>query len=111
MYKRQLLKHAKHPAAEADLAVHHGLLDVDGAEALLARDAGDGCLLYTSHDVYLCAMLEYLMEYGEGQLCFTTHNVGPMDILKRHKKSIDFLSDDHKICLLYTSSGGSSAGW
>lgn len=27
------------------------------------------------HDVYLCALLEYLMEYGEGQLCFTTHNV------------------------------------
>lgn len=49
------------------------------------------------HDVYLCALLEYLMEYGEGQLCFTTHNVGPMDILKRNKKSIDFLSADHKI--------------
>ena len=49
------------------------------------------------HDVYLCALLEYLMEYGEGQLCFTTHNVGPMDILKQHKKSIDFLSEDHKI--------------
>ena len=49
------------------------------------------------HDVYLCALLEYLMEYGEGQLCFTTHNVGPMDILKQHKKSIDFLSVDHKI--------------
>lgn len=49
------------------------------------------------HDVYLCALLEYLMEYGEGQLCFTTHNVGPMDVLKRHKKSIDFLSEDHKI--------------
>lgn len=49
------------------------------------------------HDVYLCALLEYLMEYGEGQLCFTTHNVGPMDILKRNKKSIDFLSIDHKI--------------
>ena len=42
------------------------------------------------HDVYLCALLEYLMEYGEGQLCFTTHNVGPMDILKQNKKSIDF---------------------
>ena len=27
------------------------------------------------HDVYLCALLEYLMEYGEGQLCFTTHTV------------------------------------
>ena len=49
------------------------------------------------HDVYLCALLEYLMEYGKGQLCFTTHNVGPMDILRRRKKSIDFLSVDHKI--------------
>lgn len=49
------------------------------------------------HDVYLCALLEYLMEYGKGQLCFTTHNVGPMDVLKRNKKSIDFLSIDHKI--------------
>ena len=49
------------------------------------------------HDVYLCALLEYLMEYGQGQLCFTTHNVGPMDILKRHKMSIDFLSEDNKI--------------
>ena len=45
------------------------------------------------HDVYLCALLEYLMQYGEGQLCFTTHNVGPMDILKQNKKSIDFLSE------------------
>lgn len=49
------------------------------------------------HDVYLCALLEYLMEHGEGQLCFTTHNIGPMDILKRNKKSIDFLSVNHKI--------------
>lgn len=49
------------------------------------------------HDVYLCALLEYLMEYGQGQLCFTTHNVGPMDVLKQRKKSIDFLSENHKI--------------
>ena len=49
------------------------------------------------HDVYLCALLEYLMEYAEGQLCFTTHNVGPMDVLKQHKKSIDFLSIDGHI--------------
>lgn len=49
------------------------------------------------HDVYLCALLEYLMDYGEGQLCFTTHNIGPMDVLKRNKKSIDFLSVDHTI--------------
>ena len=49
------------------------------------------------HDVYLCALLEYLMDHAKGQLCFTTHNIGPMDILKRNKKSIDFLSVDHKI--------------
>lgn len=49
------------------------------------------------HDVYLCALLEYLMTYAQGQLCFTTHNVGPMDVLKHHKKSIDFLSADGKI--------------
>ena len=49
------------------------------------------------HDVYLCALLEYLMKYGKGQLCFTTHNIGPMDILKQNKNSIDFLSIDHRI--------------
>lgn len=59
------------------------------------------------HDVYLCALLEYLMEYGEGQLCFTTHNVGPMDVLKQRKKSIDFLSEDHKI-YPWTKSGNYS---
>ena len=59
------------------------------------------------HDVYLCALLEYLMEYGNGQLCFTTHNIGPMDVLKRNKKSIDFLSVDHKI-YSWTNSGNYS---
>ena len=49
------------------------------------------------HDVYLCALLEYLMNYGEGQLCFTTHNIGPMDVLKQNKQSIEFLSMNHKI--------------
>ena len=59
------------------------------------------------HDVYLCALLEYLMEYGKGQLCFTTHNVGSMDVLKQRKKSIDFLSEDHKI-YPWTKSGNYS---
>lgn len=59
------------------------------------------------HDVYLCALLEYLMEYGEGQLCFTTHNIGPMDILKKNKMSIDFLSVDHQI-YSWTTSGNYS---
>lgn len=49
------------------------------------------------HDVYLCALLEYLMDFGEGQLCFTSHNVAPMEVLKRNKKSIDFLSLEHQI--------------
>lgn len=49
------------------------------------------------HDVYLCALLEYLSEYGSGQLCFTSHNIGPMSVLKSKKKSIDFLSVDKTI--------------
>ena len=59
------------------------------------------------HDVYLCALLEYLMEYGEGQLCFTTHNLGPMDVLRKRKKSIDFLAENHKI-YSWTTSGNYS---
>lgn len=65
-------------------AVNGGIVFIDELDANL-------------HDVYLCALLEYFMEYGDGQLCFTTHNVGPMDILKQHKKSIDFLSENHQI--------------
>ena len=38
----QVLENLKDTAAEADLRVHHGFLDGDGAEALLAGDAGDG---------------------------------------------------------------------
>ncbi len=63
----------------------------------------DGCIVFVDeldsnlHDVYLCALLEYLMEYGKGQLCFTTHNIGPMDVLKKNKKSIDFLSVNHTV--------------
>ena len=59
------------------------------------------------HDVYLCALLEYLMTYGNGQICFTTHNIGPMDILKKNKRSIDFLSVDHSI-YPWTASGNYS---
>ena len=49
------------------------------------------------HDYYLCKLLEYVGEYCEGQLCFTTHNLGPMRVLKNYKKSIDFLSRDGEI--------------
>lgn len=55
--------------------VHGGIVFIDEFDSNL-------------HDVYLCALLEYLMEYGKGQLCFTTHNVGPMDVLKQHKNPL-----------------------
>lgn len=49
------------------------------------------------HDYYLCRLLEYVAEYTDGQLCFTSHNLGPMEVLKDYKKSIDFLSRDGEI--------------
>lgn len=49
------------------------------------------------NDVYLCKLIEYYMYYGEGQLCFTTHNTSPMSILKNNKNSIDFLASDNII--------------
>ncbi len=49
------------------------------------------------HDFYLCKLLEYTAEYAKGQLCFTTHNLGPMRVLKKYKKSIDFLSRDGEL--------------
>lgn len=49
------------------------------------------------HDVYLNKLIEYLMHNGEGQLIFTTHNTNIMNTIKKNKKSLDFLSDDHII--------------
>lgn len=49
------------------------------------------------NDVYLCKIVEYFMNYGKGQLCFTAHNVDPMAILKNNKNSIDFLSSDNRV--------------
>lgn len=49
------------------------------------------------NDVYLCKLIEYFMYYGEGQLCFTTHNLDPMSILKENKNSIDFLSSNNHL--------------
>jgi AAA15 family ATPase/GTPase len=49
------------------------------------------------NDIYLCKMIEYFMYYGKGQLCFTTHNLDPMTVLKNNKNSIDFLSSDNKL--------------
>ncbi len=59
------------------------------------------------NDVYLCKLVEYFMYYGKGQLCFTTHNLDPMTVLKENKNSIDFLSSD-KHLVSWTSRGNAS---
>lgn len=59
------------------------------------------------NDVYLCKLIEYFMYYGNGQLCFTTHNLDPMTVLKENKNSIDFLSSDNKL-VQWTSRGNAT---
>lgn len=49
------------------------------------------------NDIYLCKLIEYFMYYGKGQLCFTTHNLDPMTVLKENRNSIDFLSSDNHL--------------
>lgn len=47
------------------------------------------------HDVYLCKIIEYALNYTRGQLIFTTHNLGPMEVLDKSgiKHSIDFINN------------------
>ena len=47
------------------------------------------------HDVYLCKLVEYFASYASGQLIFTTHNLGPMELLSNYKMkhSIDFINN------------------
>lgn len=59
------------------------------------------------NDVYLCKLIEYFMYYGKGQLCFTTHNLDPMSVLKENRNSIDFLSSDNHL-VPWTSRGNAS---
>lgn len=42
--------------------------------------------------IYLSKLLEYLLEYSKGQLCFTCHNTFLMSVLKKQKYGIDFIS-------------------
>jgi len=59
------------------------------------------------HDVFLIKIVEYFSQYSKGQLVFTTHNLGPMEILSKKKHSLDFLSDDSQI-ITWTKSGNYS---
>ncbi|MDA3931864.1 MAG: AAA family ATPase [Tenericutes bacterium] len=49
------------------------------------------------NDIYLVKLIEYISEYSNGQLIFTTHNVSPMETLKSKKNSIDFMSMSGKL--------------
>ena len=47
------------------------------------------------HDVYLCKLVEYFLECTNGQFIFTTHNLGPMEVLDKKglKHSVDFINN------------------
>ena len=60
------------------------------------------------HDVLLEKLIQYIMQYAKGQFIFTTHNLGPMDVLQSAKNSIDFLSSDSRI-VSWTKNGNYTA--
>ena len=49
------------------------------------------------HDVYFARLIEFYKNDSRGQLCFTTHNLEPINILKDSNHSLDFLSNDSKV--------------
>jgi len=60
------------------------------------------------HDVLLEKLVQFIMQYSKGQFVFTTHNLGPMDVLQTAKNSIDFLSSDSRI-VSWTKNGNYTA--
>ena len=68
------------------------------ALSILERCIQDGQITFIDeldaniNDVYLDKLIEYFILYGNGQLCFTAHNLSPMSLLKRNKESINFIS-------------------
>ncbi len=60
------------------------------------------------HDVLLEKLVQYIMQYSPGQFVFTTHNLGPMDVLQSAKNSIDFLSSDSRL-VSWTKNGNYTA--
>lgn len=49
------------------------------------------------NDVYLIKLVEYFQRFSDGQLVFTTHNVSPMDLLKKDKECIAFINSSGKM--------------
>ena len=49
------------------------------------------------HDVYFTKLIEFFKNDSKGQLCFTTHNLEPIDVLKENCHSLDFISNDSRV--------------
>lgn len=49
------------------------------------------------HDVYFTKLIEFFKNDSKGQLCFTTHNLEPIDILRENSHSLDFISNDSRV--------------
>jgi len=49
------------------------------------------------HDVYFTKLIEFFKEQSRGQLCFTTHNLEPIEVLKDCSHSLDFVSNDSRL--------------
>ena len=56
------------------------------------------------NDIYLDKLIEYFVRYGEGQLCFTAHNLSPMAVLRNSKCAISFISNVNSVHT-WTSNG------
>lgn len=49
------------------------------------------------NSVYFRKLIEFFQKYGEGQLCFTSHDLLVMTSLKKQGKSITFLGEDCEV--------------
>lgn len=49
------------------------------------------------NSVYLNKLIEFFVKYGNGQMCFTSHNMDTIDLLKSKKKAISFFGIDGTI--------------
>ena len=67
------------------------------------NDASNGKIVFIDEidvnisGVYLQKLVQFLTQYGNGQLCFTAHSLDPMYVLNEFSKSIYFLNDNSEI--------------
>lgn len=46
---------------------------------------------------FFTKLIEFLKNDSKRQLCFTTHNLEPIDVLKDKAHSLDFISNDSRV--------------